>query len=295
MPDRDPIRELENFPTEGTAMNPLEPSEVRRQGDALRRRRTLTGVVCAVAAVAIIAGGGFAVANLTGGDDDPGPGPAASSDNSSSDPTSPSESTSSDPAEPYTQEPTDLPTDVPASVDLTTGWPALTESGGNNRLQRPSAKLPAIEHTACGKQPVGAPDPETRLTTYRAQPEDYRSRELQVFADIDTAEAYVKALRKLYADCPREQFDTVTMVTEVRDLENGDEAFDAASRAEANGAPAVGVNLVKVVRVGNAVLVDTGSTEGTTTGPLVVEHGRQLVTLVEELCVYDPIGCDGNG
>ena len=51
----DPIDELENFSDPGLAMNPLPASEVRRRGTRMRRRNNALAAVGGVAAVAIIA------------------------------------------------------------------------------------------------------------------------------------------------------------------------------------------------------------------------------------------------
>lgn len=70
---RDPIEELKNLSTSGSA--PLPPSEVRRRGERMRRRRTAFHAVGAAAAVlAIVSGGAFASGELT--DTAPAPGPA---------------------------------------------------------------------------------------------------------------------------------------------------------------------------------------------------------------------------
>ncbi|WKN47758.1 hypothetical protein [Nocardioides sp. Arc9.136] len=54
---RDPIEDLEHFRTDGTTVNPLPASEVRRRGDRMRRRTTALatagGVAAALVAVAV--------------------------------------------------------------------------------------------------------------------------------------------------------------------------------------------------------------------------------------------------
>jgi len=51
----DPLDELENFSTPGLTMNPLPASEVRRRGTRMRRRNHALAAIGGVAAVAIIA------------------------------------------------------------------------------------------------------------------------------------------------------------------------------------------------------------------------------------------------
>lgn len=69
----DPIKDLEDFGTEGTPMNPLPASEVRRRGDRLRRRRSAVTAAGSALAVAVIAGGGVWFSGTLDRADEPGP------------------------------------------------------------------------------------------------------------------------------------------------------------------------------------------------------------------------------
>lgn len=64
---RDPIRQLESFTTEGLAVTPLDPAEVRRRGDRRRTRRRAAYLSVAAAAAVAVA---VPLALTTGGGDD---------------------------------------------------------------------------------------------------------------------------------------------------------------------------------------------------------------------------------
>ncbi|MCW2787365.1 MAG: hypothetical protein JWP74_3882 [Marmoricola sp.] len=70
----DPTHELENFGTGGIQVNPLPPSEVRRQGDRRRSRRRAAVVMASVAVVAAVV---VPVAALNRGDGTSGKPPVA--------------------------------------------------------------------------------------------------------------------------------------------------------------------------------------------------------------------------
>ncbi|KQZ67375.1 hypothetical protein [Nocardioides sp. Root151] len=69
----DPIKDLENFSSEGLPMNPLAPSEVRRRGDRIRRRNQGVLALGAAAAVAVVATSGVLVAGAVNQGEGPDP------------------------------------------------------------------------------------------------------------------------------------------------------------------------------------------------------------------------------
>jgi len=277
-PTRDPIHQLENF-TEGLTVNPLSPSEVRRRGDRLRRRNSALVAVAAVAVVAVVA---TPLALWADGDNRVEQGPATNS---------PSVSDSATPTDGATQAPQvhDIPDDFP----LAAGWPdTSTSEYGDKALKGPSRALPALDITACGHHvpDLGNLD---RLDATWKNVEDYRSRELLTFPTAQEAVTYVAHLRAIWMDCPSEDAGGQTTVHELRSTEVGGESVALVTSYEMNGAPALGLSVDHVIRLGRGVLIDSGANEGTTD---LLEHQLAVMTdesapAVAAMCVFTEAGC----
>jgi len=281
----DPIHDLENFNSEGLPVNPLAPSEVRRLGDRMRRRRNAAAVVAGVAAVAVIAA---PIALYAGRDDSSAPSPAPS----------PSESTTSAPVvpDPIVSWFEEIPEDFPLAV----GWPDDDEAErGEDGLKGPDRVLRSLTFTLCGDT-LNDTVYVDRLRADWTNVEDYRHRQLTTYADADQAVAEVKALTDFHRECPTEEGDDgYTRVTEVQRTEVGGESWAVVTHYEFDGAPAVGLTITHVIRLGRAVLINTISNEGGAgqdPDGEVRGHLDAMTSAIAQpmsrMCVFTKAGCD---
>ena len=259
-----PIRQLESFNQQGVEVNPLPASQVRRSGDRMRRRNNLLAAAGAVAAVAVIA---TPMALVTADRDDTAPPPVLTEGPS---PTDAAEQT--------------WVTTIPQRFPLTAGFPAV-EGNVEFSLDKPSSGnqtlLSGGSLTACETTPDGG-DPVDRLTTRLNGPAEVRERELQLFADDTAAAAYADSVREVYEACP-EQSDggPGTITTAVSPVELGDDAFEAKRSFSGTGRV-----VVQVVRVGNAVLVNLDSDEGTDVEAMATENELALSGVFDEMLMF---------
>lgn len=191
--------------------------------------------------------------------------------------------------------------DIPQGFPLAAGWPDehRVEPGGDHGLRGPGRALPPLTLSACGAE-LGAADHLDRFTASWTNVEDYRGRELTTYADADAAVARVAEVRAFFEACPRgpRQCGYVS-VTEVRRTRVGGESWAVVVRQERAGAPAVGLQVVHVIRFGRAVLVDTAANEAGA-GPdheadvrrQVREQTRGTADVVAAMCAFSETGCD---
>lgn len=181
------------------------------------------------------------------------------------------------PVDPTPSEPAiDWPTVIPADFPLTSGWPEGVESSELFQLDPPSddnqAMIPAGELNACLFDAVD-PGAIARLTTRLSYGSDNYVRELQLFPTDQEAVTYLAQLRALYEGCPTDDQNGAppTFTTEV-----GDGAVGEESVVITRASDGIGREVINVVRVGNAVVVDLASDEGT--GDTVID----LATVTRE-------------
>ncbi|MDP2775374.1 MAG: hypothetical protein Q8O61_17610 [Nocardioides sp.] len=285
----DPIDELENFDP-GAPMTPLPPSEVRRLGDRHRRRRTAGIALAAAAAVAVVATGS---AVLAGGE------PRAL------DPAAPNPTVTTSPSGPLVPDsPTTEPPfvdsdDIPEGFPLAAGWPDRHEPGEKG-LIGPAPDLEVLDRFEVCGSPLPAPAPVDRLGASWADVEDYRYRLLLSFDDADAAIAYQAQFLDTYRACPRTEEDADGFVT-VHDAlrtQVGGESWAVVRTFEYLGAPAIGLEVVHVIRLGRALLIDTAATEGGG-GPDPDADARGQITrqtdattdVVSAMCTFTEAGC----
>jgi hypothetical protein len=287
----DPIQDLENFNSEGLPVNPLAPSEVRRLGDRMRRRRNAAGLVAGVAAIAVIAA---PIALYAGRDSSaPSPTPAPSSTTGSPDvdvnPPSP---------EPITV----LLREIPDGFPLASGWPDDSQAESEEMgLEGPNRKLDSLLFTHCHAT-FDDPDYVDRLRAQWTNVEDYRGRQLTTYADADQAVAAVKGLTDFHRDCPTEDAGGgYARVTDVQRTQVGGESWALVTHYEFGDAPAVGLTITHVIRLGRAVLIDTTSNEGGAGQDRRREIDDQLAAMtsaaaqpVSRMCAFTEAGC-GDG
>lgn len=285
----DPIRDLANFNSPGLAVEPLPPSEVRRLGDRLRRRRNAAAAVAGVAAVAVVAG---PLALLSSGDGrvGPGPGPGVST------PVSP---------DVFLPSPTDPnridieAAEISFRFPLPLGWPRDSEAEREELgLEGPSRNLDILVFAGCNTT-FDDPAYVDRLRADWTDVEDYRSRQLTTYADTARATAAVKALTDFFRSCPTEDFDDgYSRLGQVVRTEVGHESWALVRHFERGGAPAVGLEIIHVIRVGRAVLIDTAANEGGAGPDREGEVQRHLDAMsasvaspVESMCAFTQVGC----
>jgi hypothetical protein len=192
-------------------------------------------------------------------------------------------------------------TGISDDFPLADGYPEDDEAerGPGYGRHGPSRTLTPLQLVACGERLPGATH-DDRLLARWTDVEDFRSRQLTTFADAEQAANRVAALTDLYRRCPSEdESDDYVQLTDVRRTAYGDESWAVVRRQELDGAPAVGLTVLHVVRVGRAVLVDTASTEGgagedpeADIRRQVGEQARASTGVVAAMCVFTDDGCD---
>lgn len=179
------------------------------------------------------------------------------------------------PSEPPSDVGTDWPMTIPADFPLTSGWPDDDDSS-EYQLDEPSsdnqAMIPAGELKACLFAAVD-PGAVDRLTTRLSYGSDDYVRELKLFPTDQEAVTYLGHLRALYQGCPTDDQNGAppTFTTEVDPGSIGAESVVITRASDG-----IGRVVINVVRVGNAVVVDLASDEGT--GDTVVD----LATVTRE-------------
>lgn len=185
---------------------------------------------------------------------------------------------------------------VPGHFPLTHTYPEVTSP--EQQLQGPGPDVPAFaDLSACNRALGQAADPVDRLAARFSQPEDSRSRLLTVYGSTKDAVAYFDAIASIYRQCPREivpnQPDTVN---EIGAVGLGDDAIAIVRRGVgAGGDYRSGIEVIVMVRTGNAVLLSSVSNDGGAT-PASVEHARQtaeqdVAAVVAAMCVFANGSC----
>jgi hypothetical protein len=175
----------------------------------------------------------------------------------------------------------DWPTSIPAEFPLTSGWPE-DDGSSEYQLDPPSdgnqAMIPAGELQACGNDVVD-PGAIDRLTTRLSYGSDNKVRELELFPTDQEAVTYLAHLSVVYGDCATEG-SAPTYTTEVNKGAVGDESVVITRASDG-----IGREVINAVRVGNAVVVDLASDEGSgdTVTDLATETRENLSDVVGQL------------
>ncbi|HEU4511600.1 MAG TPA: hypothetical protein VFR87_00690 [Nocardioidaceae bacterium] len=287
----DPLDDLRNL--EAARPGRLAPTEVRRRGDRMRTRRTVLRVVTAAAAVAVIASGGAVVAgSLTSTGPQPAPAPAPPS------PAHPSPTTSPPAEEPP---PEGWLTGIPHGFPIGLGLP---EPGGDvpewERADGPATPLSGIACAESEDLPAG---PVDGLRVEVAPPDESQWRHLLLFADAATAVEAQAALLSSADRCsegaqsgPDDQLSPEEVRWTVGEaVSGGTHVVDIEGALHARGTDVrvPGRVLTRVVRVGNAVLVDRRDSASSATGmdTEVRAFTADVEAVTEEMCVFSPDGC----
>lgn len=263
---------------------PLPADEVRRRGDRMRRRRTAGSAVGAALAVALVVGGGIALS----GELSTGTGPA---------PLPPANQTSTGVSDPSPTPEGGWRITIPTGFPLADDLPRTVGSDGEIAGPGRDVRLFDTPFEACGRKTMlGAPedDLKVRLTL----PEWYDGRQLLAYADDVEARQVLTDLVGVYAQCPEQTYagppDTVA-TNKVLPADLGEEGYVVQRTFTTEGLPTTGLELIHVVRVGNALLVTLQSTEGGaseegTAGDLA-DRDTALAPVAEAMCVFSADGC----
>ena len=282
----DPFDVLRHRDPEELPVDRLPADEVRRRGDARRRRRTALQGAAATLAVAAVVGG---VAFGTGVVDRTAPEPPPASQGPSptpSDEPQPSPTQAVDP---------DVVTAIPADFPLAAGYPEVT--GVDEELQGPAPDVETFGGvSACDRALVDAAEPTARLATTFAQPEDYRARQLTTYASQADAVAQLDAFVSLHQACPRETWpDSPDTVIDVAPGTVGDASWTIARTYEMDGSFVPGIEVVVAARVGNAILFSSESNEGGGDASAVRQSRRMgeraVAPVLDAMCVFAADGC----
>lgn len=278
----DPIKGLESFHAEAIPVTPLDPAEVRRRGDRMRRRRNAGAALAGVAAIAVVA---VPLALSTGGDTrSQDLGPAGD----------PSKIVTTDgPARPYV-------TEIPAGFPLTKGYPATNGNDGSPVTAVPGRRT-VTPFELCGT-PVWTYDGTVDLlgASYTGEAEDFRARALVLYPSDDAATETLDELTAAVAACPEESTDDggTVSVYERHDADaggqDGELVFTQRYRMQGTGF-STGLMAYAVSQVGNALLFSLESNEGGGTDDSVrisLDHlTSQSRDVAEEMCVFAVAGC----
>ncbi|MDN4173698.1 hypothetical protein QWY28_12125 [Nocardioides sp. SOB77] len=255
---RDPIEDLQHFRSEGTTVNPLPASEVRRRGDRMRRRNTALATVGGVAAALVAIAVPVGIAQ-SGADPRPDISPAP-------------------PAVAWLQE-------VPAEFPLTAGL-----RGG------PVGDAGVRDLEQCAADTWGLDRAVARADASVGDVEGFRGRTLAVYADADAAAAALEGVRATVAGCAEDPAGSLGYTLDDEDTGTaGAETVVVAEQAELDPGSLSDLTFTRLSRDGNAVLVDQAYT--TAGGSDVVEQASRLLLEDSALprtalCVFAAQPCD---
>ena len=199
-------------------------------------------------------------------------------ESSTASPSSPAPSASAaDPATPAGADP--AAATIPDDFPLAEGWPRLD---GDGRSQGPARDLDAVVIAPCTSEIAGVPSAADRLNATWQEPEDFRARQLSTFASTGQAQQAADAIVAAYRGCPRSPADAAGHVRHhsVRTGTLGEESWVLGTWTTSGpeGTPVPGLEVLYVVRAGNALLLLSHANEGGAADP-----GGDIVTSAEQL------------
>lgn len=283
---RDPFEELKNLDVAGSA---LPAHEVRRRGDRMRRRRTALQAVGAAAAVAVIASAGAMVTGNPNSAPVP-PGPANPSP-------SPSPSQESTPRATWV-------TAIPEDFPIDRGLPA---AGGDVRAWESARELDtALAASPCGESEQPAVVAADGLRVQVDPPDSRTWRHLMLFEDEAAASGVldraVSADVRCLAALQGVPADAAAGPEEMRWSQG------VFSRGEASVVEVVGLayargtetrvpgrSLIRVVQVGNAVLValHSDASSASAEDSAARSFALHVDEVADEMCLFAAEGCGG--
>ncbi len=213
-------------------------------------------------------------------------------------PAVPTSTASPTPGDTVTSGAPDAVTTIPDGFPLNSGWPDPEPAGGMT-AEGPSRDLPAFTFTVCGHDVPDRPAPIDRMVATWSAPEDGRSRQLSTYATEEDADAAATPLVTAFRDCPDEQPgpDGFAHHHSVRTGDLGDESWVLGTWSTFDGAPAPGIDVTYVVRIGRALLVISGGNEGGASDPegdiATTASGMadDAAAVIADMCVFTDKGC----
>ncbi len=184
--------------------------------------------------------------------------------------------------------------DIAGDFPLAAGWPDSSLAEPGHGLAGPDRTLDSLVFTACG-QTFEEGEYVDRLRANWTNIEDFRGRQLTTYEDAGAAVAAVSDLRAFYESCgAREKgSDGYTTHREVRRTDVGGESWAFIRTFTYKGAPAVGLEITHVVRVGRAVLAISSYSEGSAADVDATLRGMtdEAADPIAAMCAYAEAGC----
>lgn len=187
---------------------------------------------------------------------------------------------------------------IPQDFPLATGWPQRSEPGEEYGTTGPDSSIGIGDYSPCDAAPPAAEARDVLGADWR-NPEDFRHRALVSFPDAERAIAYQVAFLSVFRDCPEEVGpDGFTYLTDVRRTAVGGESWAIARTVTYQGSPAVGLDVIHVIRVGSALLFDSTSNEGGAGSDRDAQVDAQVeeqiagsAEAVTSMCLFTDAGC----
>jgi hypothetical protein len=259
-----PLHVPEQLPTPPAA-------DVRRRGDALRRRRQALQAGGVAALVCVVALG---AAGLTGGLDRSSEAP----------PAGPPTSVAPSPSEPSPTGSSDRITTIPASLDLVRDWRDGDGAGEEEVLVSGPRVQWLSDVIECDASHSPADESTDHLGVRYSVPGLTQARDLRAFADDATARQVAEDYVSWFRDCPSFSIDGGASETRnrVTPLDLGEQGWLVSQTYFTDDVPQIGESLLVVSRVGNSILVGWRYSEGPgSTDPKASQ--RNADALVDEL------------
>lgn len=255
-----------SFKSEGTPVNPLPASEVRRRGDRMRRRNNALASVGGVAAALVVIATPLAVVANQSSDGDADRPPIASNG-----PTQVA----------WKQE-------IPGTVDVGSGLAGAATTPAVETSDRPGVATVEVCATTLFDAEDGTVD--TAGATWAGEEgtgNAGNARTLVLYPDAVAATAVVEGLRAGAEQCRTETSGTDTLTYDLTDADlPADEAFVLARGYVAEGEQsAQGVDYYVVARTGNAVLVTVDPYAAAADEQVTFEQER-VAEVVDQMQVF---------
>lgn len=184
-------------------------------------------------------------------------------------------------------------TTIPDGFPLDSGWQDDQPEGPDSRLA-PSRTRQVPELDACGTT-LPWPAYEDRMSAGFHNPEDSRDATLTTYRNADAAAAVTKAIVDLYRACPSEpaQPDGYVLHTTVTRTATSGDSWLVSAYYTFNGAPALAITDLEVVRVGLGVLVLSHNNEGDR-GSIPRDTRsmeKEAADSIAAMCAFTEAGC----
>lgn len=186
-----------------------------------------------------------------------------------------------------------VPTTIPDDFPLDDGWQDDTPEGADSVLP-PSRTREVGEFDICGTK-LPWPAYEDRMDAGFHNPEDNRDRTLFTYADADAAVAATKSIVDLFRGCPQERSEPPGYVAHytVEQTRTSGDSWHISRYYTYNGADAISIDDLHVIRVGLAVLILHQNNEGSRTSipQDFTAMNDEAANVIPALCRFTVDGC----